>query len=308
MPVPGPTVTTERRSLDHDAFARDGVLVVRGLVGRSLIDRVRSDARRVRAGSGAGPKVENAWTRSDPIRDLAAHPAVLAVLEDLYGRRPIPFQTLNFERGSQQRLHADSIHFDSVPSGLMCGVWVALEDVGPDQGPVTYVPGSHRFPPVASMLRYDGEPFDYDRYEDAVAEQVAGRPIVQFHAEPGDVLVWAADLLHGGAPVVDAHSTRASQVTHYFFEGSSYVTPMKSAPAAGEFALRDPLIDISTGRRVRPTADGLPLRVVRLRSGRVRILRPEEPAPPTRARVESTFLGIVVEARWLLARRRARTR
>ena len=40
------------------------------------------------------------------------------------------------------------MHFNTEPPGLMCGVWVALEDIDMDCGPLVYYPGSHRLPPV----------------------------------------------------------------------------------------------------------------------------------------------------------------
>ena len=35
-------------------------------------------------------------------------------------------------------------------------------------------------------------------------------------AEPGDVLIWHSQLLHGGSAITDAAKTRRSLVTHYF--------------------------------------------------------------------------------------------
>ena len=32
----------------------------------------------------------------------------------------------------------------------MCGVWIALEDVDPDEGPLSYYPGSPRLPYVSA--------------------------------------------------------------------------------------------------------------------------------------------------------------
>ena len=54
------------------------------------------------------------------------------MLFSLYGREPFPFQTLNFPYGSRQHYHSDAVHFNSLPKGFMCGVWVALEDIHED--------------------------------------------------------------------------------------------------------------------------------------------------------------------------------
>jgi hypothetical protein len=41
-------------------------------------------------------------------------------------------------------------------------------------------------------------------------------------------ILWASNLLHGGAPQADRSRSRHSQVTHVFFEGCRYYTPMLS--------------------------------------------------------------------------------
>ena len=87
-----------------------------------------------------------AWTVSQPIRRLACHPKVLELLRFLHRREPIPFQTLNFLVGTEQSAHSDAFHFSSLPAGFMCGVWIALEDVTEDNGPLVYYPGSHHLP------------------------------------------------------------------------------------------------------------------------------------------------------------------
>src|SRR5438034_1292433 len=47
-------------------------------------------------------RVQDAWRISEQVRQVARSPKVLELLEDLYGRRPLPFQTLNFHVGTQQ--------------------------------------------------------------------------------------------------------------------------------------------------------------------------------------------------------------
>lgn len=91
-------------------------------------------------------RIQDAWAYSSQVRALAVAPRVLDILRVLYNREPIPFQTLNFPRGTQQATHSDCIHFSSVPERFMCGVWVALEDIDADNGPLHYYPGSHRLP------------------------------------------------------------------------------------------------------------------------------------------------------------------
>src|SRR5207247_2034074 len=77
----------------------------------------------------SGNRLMDAWIISENVKALARAPKVLAMLEEFYGRKPLPFQTLNFPFGTEQTVHSDAIHFNSMPATFMCGVWVALEDM-----------------------------------------------------------------------------------------------------------------------------------------------------------------------------------
>lgn len=254
------------------AFARDGYWILEEpLLGaeecealrRGLAGRYTDSA----TGYEGGGRLLDGWRDAAPVAALAAHPRVCALLELLFRRRAIPFQTLNFEVGTQQRAHADVIHFDSVPHGFMCGVWVALEDVDAGNGPLFVVEGSHRLP------RFDlhdvGLPrgfASYRRYEDFVEELVAvsGLPRRELHLRRGQAVVWAANLLHGGTVIREPGRTRLSQVTHYYFEDCLWFQPLGSDLALGELALKD-VVDVRTGRRVAHRYRGRPLRPGRVR-------------------------------------------
>jgi hypothetical protein len=127
----------------------------------------------------------------------------------------------------------------------MCGVWVALEDVEADSGPLVYYPGSHRWPIFTNealglcVSQMPGQP-DQTLYERLWRELVrvhATEPDY-FYAKKGQALIWAANLLHGGRRQEDKHRTRWSQVTHYYFDGCAYYTPMRSDPFYGTIDFR----------------------------------------------------------------------
>ena len=110
---------------DTAAFARrlsdQGYAILDlGDPGRRLCDRVVAETDPLFAGGKS--RVQDAWRRSRAVRSLASLPLIARRLSQVYGRRAFPFQTLNFQRGSQQHVHADTIHFHSEPAGFMCGV------------------------------------------------------------------------------------------------------------------------------------------------------------------------------------------
>jgi hypothetical protein len=209
-------------------------------------------------------RIQDAWSTQPQVREIACNPQLLKLLSDLYGRRAFPFQTLNFPVGTQQHYHSDSIHFSSCPERFMVGVWVALEDIDSDNGPLIYYPGSHKLPiftnehigvnPALDTSNPYSHYSSYMKAWEAIVEALDLKPL-EFHAKKGQTLIWAANLLHGGAAQKDLNRTRHSQVTHYFFEGCSYYTPMLSGPFLGPVNFRE-ITDISTGKKVPNTING----------------------------------------------------
>lgn len=194
------------------------------------------------------PRFQDAFDLNDDVAAIATNETVTALLSKLYGRRAFPFQTLNFERGSQQHFHSDAVHFHSYPERFMCGVWVALEEVTTQNGPLSYYPGSHKWP-VYSNEHISARKSDLVRpASQSIYEKLWRELVATFHCEKeiflpkqGQALIWSANLLHGGEPIADPSKTRWSQVTHYFFENCAYYTPMASHVIAGQIAFRDPM-------------------------------------------------------------------
>ena len=226
-------------------------------------------------------RIQDAWWVSKPVKKLAADERMLSLLELLYGRKAIPFQTLNFVKGTEQATHSDAIHFSSLPARYMCGVWVALEDITERNGPLNYYPGSHKI----SELRLEefgvwapdnevGVGPHYARYEDYVRAVITSRHLEQkrLTCKKGTALIWASNLLHGGCPILQPGTTRLSQVTHYYFERCLYYTPILSNSVLGEYCLKD-LLDLRTGRPLKHTINGEELDLYALPNGRHRVAR-----------------------------------
>jgi hypothetical protein len=194
-------------------------------------------------------RVMDAWRSNDEVREIAVNARVLQLLSRLYGRNSIPFQTLNFPVGTEQHYHSDSVHFSSFPERFMCGVWVALEDIDEDNGPLLYYPGSHRLPIYTHEHTGSFAPRCQEHYEEMweALVEVHGLQEQSFCPRKGQALIWAANLLHGGAPQKDRDRTRHSQVTHYYFEHCSYYMPHHSDPMYGIVAFKE-ITDIRTGQ------------------------------------------------------------
>lgn len=223
----------------------------------AMIDRIKADLHSSYAwtdweeGRKADMRVMDAWRHHDDVRKIAINTQVQDLVSYLYGRQAFPFQTLNFPVGTQQHFHSDAVHFSSMPERFMCGVWLAMEDIGPDQGPLLYYPGSHKWP--IYTRQHIGERYVPERgRHQSVFEPLWERLVevnkiepVRFYPKKGQALIWAANLLHGGDRHRNLSMTRWSQVTHYYFDDCVYYTPLASNEPEGQLFKRDP-VDIFT--------------------------------------------------------------
>jgi ectoine hydroxylase-related dioxygenase (phytanoyl-CoA dioxygenase family) len=241
----------------REEFAREGYLVFETGIADAVLDGIVSDLAGQYPIAGASTelsyqgtnRLQDAWRISANVKAVALAPKILNLLEGLYGRQPLPFQTLNFRTGTEQPPHSDAIHFNSIPEKFMCAVWVALEDMDMDNGPLVYYSGSHKLPEVRvdDLIDVEGSflsrlfsrsnaqpPMSaadiYPVYKRFVAERIKDLNLSAGYAtiKKGQALLWATNLLHGGAPQKDKTRSRHSQVTHYFFAGCRYYTPILS--------------------------------------------------------------------------------
>lgn len=216
---------------------------------REEIDRLnaREDTKVQASGYhySKGKRIFEGWRESKILKSLSLNENVLQKLNMLYHRTPIPFQTITFNYGSNQPLHSDTIHFHSMPHRWLSAVWVALEEMDENNGSLVYIPKSHK---LAIFDFYDlkikapeyGKQFDsYAEYENFISQLVETKQLKTetLICKPGQALIWAANLIHGGSEIKDKTRSRYSQVTHYYFEGcDKYFSPMFSEAWMGKFS------------------------------------------------------------------------
>jgi phytanoyl-CoA hydroxylase len=166
-------------------------------------------------------KFNDLYLMCDEIRDLALDPGLCAIIAEQLGEPAALCNSLNFEKGSSQPKHIDSLYMTPRTPHCLVAAWIAFEDVHPDSGPLVYYPGSHRIPLYTfndgSHHASREEIVDWFDYID-VQLRLRGIRERKLLARKGDVFLWHADLVHGGSPIADEGRTRSSLVCHYFGE------------------------------------------------------------------------------------------
>lgn len=184
----------------------------------------QTDYEPLRAGSDPDrARVVDVYVHYDSAVQALFSDAIVRFLRTIFDDHPLLFQSLTFQRGSQQQLHQDSA-FVVVSSPLeFAASWIALEDVKPGSGELMYLNGSHRLPEYLFSDKYkhwnakrDGDA-QHEEWQAGMQVNAKRMGLTEqtFLPRKGDALIWSADLAHGGSPVTDPELTRKSLVGHY---------------------------------------------------------------------------------------------
>ncbi|WP_261512045.1 phytanoyl-CoA dioxygenase family protein [Chryseobacterium paludis] len=227
-------------------YNNNGYLILKNYLSTEIVDQINDEIEKLMTEGTLkfryGGKLMFAIHHSDIIRMIGNDKDFLDFLSVLLDGEAKLFQSINFINGSQQKTHSDSIHMTTYPLGGLLGVWIALEDIDENNGALHYIPGSHKLPYfLNSDYDNEGNAFkigkqSYKAYEEFLENKVKELGLKKeiFRAKKGDLLIWHANILHGGEPHLDKERTRKSLVYHYFDENSVCYHEVTQRPALFE--------------------------------------------------------------------------
>lgn len=231
----------DRQSLLN--FDNQGYALLKNYVASEYVDQVNEQIESLVAQQKIkftyGKKLMFAIHKSPVINQVGNNTELKEILSVLIGGEAKLFQSINFLMGSEQATHSDSFHMTTYPVGGLLGVWIALEDIYEDNGPLHYYPKSHKLPYYMNK-DYDNEGSDfflgdksYKAYEEMIRTKIKEQPLekVKFLAKKGDLFIWHANLFHGGEPHLNKQKTRKSMVFHYFKKGCICYHEITQRPA-----------------------------------------------------------------------------
>ncbi|MEO8157144.1 MAG: phytanoyl-CoA dioxygenase family protein [Betaproteobacteria bacterium] len=227
-------------SAELDQFARDGFVIVRGLVAGALCASMKGLARRdlvaeappleyeaqVRypgapesldaPGGRTVRRILQACARSEIYRDWATSPDLAVRMHQLLGSRLELSQahhncimTKNPAFSSATGWHQD-IRYWSFEKPELVSAWLALGPEHEENGCLWLVPGSHRMD--FRVDRYDADRFfraDLEENQDVIRAKVAAE------LDEGDVLFFHARLLHAAGRNRTAQTKFAAVFTYH---------------------------------------------------------------------------------------------
>ncbi|MBW8367833.1 MAG: phytanoyl-CoA dioxygenase family protein [Arenimonas sp.] len=219
---------------DREALTRNGCALLRGAVPADWLDELRAtfDACVLPSHQWPVPR-QTSWRHSlvdlEPrVQAVCRLPALLDAVGVLIGERFFLSQVEGREPlagGGHQGLHRD---LSAQRPGDTVGALVFFDDYGPFNGATRIVPGSHRTAP--------GEP-PCDLADESRAVQLEGAA--------GDILVFDADLVHGGC--LNPTGARRRSILMCYFADPLYATHLGTAGLRG--------VRMDTSQRFDPVAD-----------------------------------------------------
>lgn len=224
-------------------WSKDGYVILKSYFDEKQINSVNKQIdvliNNGKVQWGYHDKIMFAFRQSEAIKSCANNTELLGILKLLMNKDMSLFQSINFLKGSQQKAHSDFIHMTTFPYGNIIAVWVALEDITNDSGPLHYYPGSHKLPYVTNKdfdnigSRFKLGKSNYSDYENHIEKIIQAEKLKKkvFLAKKGDVFIWHANLLHGGDPVTNVQSSRKSMVFHYYSNDSVCFHEITERPA-----------------------------------------------------------------------------
>jgi phytanoyl-CoA hydroxylase len=235
--------STERTKNSILEFNENGYCILENYLSPAQVSDINSEIERLLAEKkvkfGYGGKIMFAIHHSSLLDNIGNNKNLSELLSALLNGNAVLFQSINFVMGSEQDTHSDSIHMTTYPLGGLLGVWIALEDIDDDNGPLHYYPGSHKLPYYLNK-DYDNEGNSflignksYSTYERMIERKIKELGIEKkiFKAKKGDALIWHANLFHGGEAHTNKSKTRKSMVLHYFKENSICYHEITQRPA-----------------------------------------------------------------------------
>jgi ectoine hydroxylase-related dioxygenase (phytanoyl-CoA dioxygenase family) len=218
-------------------YERDGFVVLQDPLPAPLLGRVHAAVQRI-AELNPGLELQTVMNvhlaqsifggrvlHGEPaLVDIAADPAILDAVERVLGPDILLWGVALFCKppgGREVPLHQDGAYWPIVPLAG-CTAWLALDDSGPENGGMRFVPGSHRVGNLEHRDADEGRSFGRSVSADAAG---AAREV---SLTRGQMSLHHVSVVHGSYP--NASSRRRAGIAFRFMPATSYLERASGVP------------------------------------------------------------------------------
>lgn len=211
------------------AFARDGYVIVKGLFSPEeaefykahytqmrLEENGRMDQRIANPANGdpllQWPRLMMMHRHDDISRQWLLDQRINACLTGLLGKEPYAVQTMFYFKPPHARgqaLHQDNYYLRVQP-GPCVAAWMAVDRCDEENGCLQVVPGSQEWPILCTVKADTNQSFT-----DVTVPVPPEHPAVPVIMDPGDVLFFNGQIVHGSLANVTDDRFRRSLIAHY---------------------------------------------------------------------------------------------
>ncbi|HEU5086116.1 MAG TPA: phytanoyl-CoA dioxygenase family protein [Roseiflexaceae bacterium] len=210
-------------------FAEQGYTIARGLFSAEEVEQYLSHFMQLRkhgkyegdfSGVGANdndplkryPRMIHMHRWDQTSLEWLVAPRISEWLSALLGNEPYAVQTMLYFKppGARgQALHQDNFYLRAQP-GTCAAAWMALDPCDESNGCMQVVPGSHRWPLLCTEKADTSISFT-----DVTVPIPEGQEVAPVLMQPGDVLFFNGQLVHGSYPNTTTDRFRRALIGHY---------------------------------------------------------------------------------------------
>jgi len=213
------------------AFAREGYLVLNDVYTREEVSelirqfdlhwvQLTASGQIIQNGNrpleSLYPRLRDYHRKNEKIKRLSLKPQLFAYLEQLIGEEALIISTSYYFKSPSTRglpLHQDNYAFGVSP-GTTYAAWISLDSSDEGNGGMTFVPGTHSL----DLQVPEGDTSDVRRYfsdEGQWLKDYETAETVKVATNPGDVIFFNGNIVHGSSDNLSRHRFRRSLLIHF---------------------------------------------------------------------------------------------
>lgn len=208
-------------------FEEEGYLVIKGVYSIEAINiiiqtfekewlKLAADGKIIQAPNrplnSLYPRLRDYHRDNKVITDFILNKKAVEILEELIEEEPLVVQTSYYFKApgsSGLPMHQDNYSIGAIPDTTYA-MWVSLDPSDQENGGLKLVPKTH----ISSI----SSPEEVHEKESVYRKKIsvpAGYKEVEINTEPGDVVIFNGNVLHGSSDNISKDRFRRALVTHY---------------------------------------------------------------------------------------------